>query len=254
MTEHQTSSLLHDATHDLAPDVERLVRGGVVRGRTRRRRRRVGASLAAAAVVGVTGVAASVGPGLLDGDSSPREARVADQGTTTPAKAPTLAPQPATPDRLITVAAEDIPGVVADTLGEGDLGPILSKGSYPLVDQRQEKVVHFRWEGTLTTFIIERADTLGSCAEMVDPVNQPDGEPWGECVVVDGLETLEWGPDTGDGVTAQGTMVWQHGYVVSALSYNAADGKDVPTVTEVPPISPGQLLELTSSEIWFAEP
>jgi hypothetical protein len=46
-------------------------------------------------------------------------------------------------------------------------------------------------------------------------------------------------------------MVWQHGYVVSAISYNAPHGKDVPTILDAPPISTEQLTELASSEVWF---
>ena len=68
---------------------------------------------------------------------------------------------------------------------------------------------------------------------------------------MDGLETLTWGPTTADQVTAQGVEVWQHGYVVSALSYNAPDGKDVPPIVDAPPISLEQLTEIARSEVWF---
>lgn len=258
------SAYLRDATDDLAVDTDRIVSGGVARGRTLRRRRRVGTTLAAAAVVGVIGVAASVGPGLLDRDAS-SPAGFASGGTTpiatpsaTPSETPTKQPQQSEPlpvDRQITVSAALIPTILSDaSRWDGEVSEPLEDETFPLVDEPDEKVVHFLFEGTLATFVIERADTLATCSEMVDPANQPDGEPGGECVFVDGLETLSWGPTVGDGVTSQGVSVWQHGYVVSALSYNAADGKDVPTVTDEPPVSLDKLMAAASSDTWFGTP
>lgn len=254
------SQVLRDATDDLAVDTDRLVRGGIARGRTIRRRRRVGTTLAAAAVVGVIGVAASVGPGLLGGDATGGDGPGFAAGTTAtsgpPASPPTTAarfePAPRQPDAAIKIGAELVPTIIGEKVGgDGEVGEPLTDEPYGFVDEPERKIVHFLYDGTLTTFSIERADTLATCGEMVDPADQPDGRPGGECVVVDGLETLSWGPDTADGVTGQGVMAWQHGWVVSALSYNAADGKDVPVVTDVPPISPDDLLALTTADFWF---
>ncbi|MGA8257733.1 MAG: hypothetical protein WB767_14255 [Nocardioides sp.] len=261
MTDHRTtnddrmaSRLLQHASTDLTPDVERLVSHGVSRGRSLRRRRRVGTSLAAAAVIGVIGVAASVGPGLLRDDSS--APGFAEQTTPTPSPPTTPAAFEVRPsltkiDADIAVAAEEIPSVVADLLGSGELGEIRQDATFPLVDEVQSKTVHFLWERTLTTVVIERADSLASCTAMVDPANQANGQPGGECVFVDGLETLTVEPETYDQVTSQGVSAWQHGYIVSVLSYNANEGKDVVPVTEVPPISLDELMMLASSEVWF---
>lgn len=258
MSEQDTSRLLREATHDLhdlTSDVDTLVRGGIARGRARRRRRRAGTALAAAAVVGVTGVAASVLPGALDDDSS-ADVGFAARPTSAPAPASTseATPTPGPPGvSLITVPARDVPAVFGEVLG-GDVGETRTDDGFPLIDERQHKIVHFTYDGTLATFTIERADSLASCAELVDPADQPDGEPGGTCEVRDGVEVLVWGPEANDGVTAQGVSAWTRGYVVSALSYNAADGKDVPPVTDVPPISIDELVGLTTSDVWFAEP
>ena len=91
--------------------------------------------------------------------------------------------------------------------------------------------MHFMYDGTLTTVVIERADSLASCADMVDPANQPDGKPGGTCEVVDGVLLLASARTKADQVTAQGVSAWVHGYVVTAISYNAAEGKDVAPVT-----------------------
>lgn len=250
MTEQQTSRLLRESTSGLTADVDDLVRGAVARGRTRRRRRRVGTTFAAAAVVGVIGIAASIGPGLLDQHASERTG-VADTGTPSPGptSGPTTGLTTGPIDRLITVAAADIPGIVAGLLPEGRLGETRTDPPYSLVDQRQQKVVHFMWEGTLTTFTIERADGLAGCEAQAGPGGGPR-----HCVVDGGIQFLTWGPTTADGVTAQGVSAFVHGYIVTAISYNAADGKDVETVTAQPPISMELLTMLATQDVWFEEP
>jgi hypothetical protein len=269
----RASELFHGATTDLAPDVDRIVQGGVARGRTLRRRRRVGTSLAAAAVVGVLGVAASAGSQLL-GDAEQTPIGFADTGTAAdaatdapPTESPSTPPstngvQDALPpgayttlpiDALVVVSAESVPGVIGELVPGGTVGEPLEDPPYGVADLRQQKTVHFRYEGTLTTFVIERADTLATCAEQIDPANQADGEPGGECIEQDGVTLLTWGPDTADGVTAQGVSAFVHGYVVSALSYNAADGKDVTPILAEPPLSMGELTTIVTSEEWFGE-
>lgn len=253
--DRQASLLFQHATADLTPDVEQLVALGTARGRGRRRRRRIGTSLAAAAAIGVIGVAASVGPDLV-GDGAGSEPGFADESTTTtrPTTSEQTEPSTAQPvpiDASVVVPAARVPAVFDDLLVDGAPGEILQTDRLPFRDERQHKIVHFEWDGTLTSFSIERADSLATCEELVDPVNQANGEPGGVCVFRDGLETLSFGPDTADGVTAQGAMVWQHGYIVSATSYNAPEGKDVEPATELPPISAADLLSIASDQVWF---
>ncbi len=45
-------------------------------------------------------------------------------------------------------------------------------------------------------------------------------------------------------------MAWRGEWVVSALSHNALDGKDVVPVTDEPPISAAQLDRLVTSDVW----
>ena len=253
----RASVLLHDATADLAPDVDRLVQGGVARGRTRRRRRRVGTSLAAVAVVGVLGAAAGAGSGLLGSGADSAPSRYADSpspsaGTTAtrgsrPVDATTRLPI----DARLSVAAEDVPAVIGGLVPGGTVGDILRDPPYGVVEGEQEKIVHFLYDGTLTTFVIERADSVATCAEQVDPANQADGEPGGECVEQDGVLLLRSEPETADGVTAQGVTAFVHGYVVSALSYDDADGKDAAPLLGRPPLSMAELTTIVTSEEWF---
>ncbi|WP_148612211.1 hypothetical protein [Nocardioides rubriscoriae] len=255
MNDHSSASrLLRDATRhdDLTIDVDRVVHGGISRGRALRRRRRVGTSLAAATLVGAIGVAASVGPGLVGerGTAVVPGPGFATDGSASPTPSPSPTPTPGQVDAALTVAAADVPAVVGGLLG-GEVGEVRTEAPFGLVDEPQRRTVHFTYDGTLTTFVIERADTLASCAAQVDPANQPDGRPGGECVVRDGVELLLSPPEEADGVTAQGVSAWRHGYVVSAVSYDAADGKDVAPVTDAPPISMAELEELVTSDVWF---
>ena len=248
MTDSQsdpTSQLLREATHDLAPDVDRLVAGGVTRGHTLRRRRRITTTLVAAAVVGVIGTAASVAPGLLDrGDDAGRGLPV---DSDSPPSAEPSRPRGAI-DALITVSAEDFPAVVAERLPELDVGGLRKESGFPLVDERQEKVAFFDVEGTLASVQIGRADSVATCEQQAAQSDEL------RCEVVDGVELWTYGPATAEGVTYQSVTATVHGFNVTADSYNAAEGKDVPIVTDVPPISIAQLTALATDGVWFAEP
>jgi hypothetical protein len=190
-------------------------------------------------------------PALLSSERSAPE--FADGGSPSPDEADTAVPSPTptprdarrAPDRPITVSAEEMPGVVADIAGEGAAGETLENASFQLVDQPQEKVAHFLYEGTLTTVSIERADSLAGCQALAR------GDDGTTCEVVDGLLTLTTPVTTADGVSAQNVWVWNHGWIVSVLSYNAPDGKDVEPVTDVPPLDEEQLNAIARSERWF---
>ncbi|CAN5495961.1 hypothetical protein BH09ACT12_BH09ACT12_11510 [soil metagenome] len=263
----RASDLFHGATTDFAPDVDRLVQGGVARGRTLRRRRRVGTSLAAVAVVGVLGIAAGAGSQLFDGDASPPPEQYADSTsadetpTPSPPTAPTVPPFDASSlppgatttqpiDASIAVSALDVSAIVGELVPGGSAGDtLLDPATY--VDEPEEIGASFLFDGTITSFGIEPADTLATCAELIDPADQADGEPGGECVDQDGIILLRWGPQTADGVTSQGVWAFVHGYVVSAGSTNAAEGKDADPVMADPALSMDDLTRIVTSERWF---
>jgi len=244
-TDDQLTTLFHESTATLEPDVTELVAGGVARGRTARRRRRAGAALGALAVVGVVGLAVGIGS-AVGGSDSPEQGVVADQGSDKPSDKPRPSAPEGGPgvDADLTVPARDAPGLIASMLPPGELGPVLQENGFPLVDEPRHKIVHFLWNGTLTTFSIQPASGLGSCTEFATPP--------ATCEVVDGLETLTYPPTELDQVTAQEISVWKHGYVIGVLSYNAPDGKDVAPVMDQPAISLEQLTEIARSDAWFS--
>lgn len=242
MNEHEMVDLLERAGAGLDPDVSRLVAGGAARGRARRRRRRGGAALgglAAAAVVGTLLIL----PGGGDDGGTPV---ATDPTPSAPVSTAPAEPTPSEPVTVpLTVAAADIPAIVADVLG-GEVSPALTEPPYPVVDQRRLKVAHFRYDGALTTAVIEPESSMAGCRAQVR-----ENGGGATCTVEGDHEVLRWGPTTNDGVTAQGASVWTNGWIVSLLSYNAAEGKDVAPLTPEPPIAIDRLVELAVSEVWF---
>ncbi len=247
MNQRDPSTLLHEATTGLEPDVDRLVAGGVSRGRTLRRRRRVGTALAAVAVFGVIGTAASLVPTL--GDRGQQDAPIASDptaSTVSPSPTPSASSEDGT--LRVTLSAEDVPGAVEELLARQGAGPLRLDPPYGAVSRPQELIAHFSWQETLASLVIEpvsgngrRACESAATGPTYRCVSDAAGDP-----------LLLWGPTTGDGVAAQGATVWRDGFEVSVLSYNAAEGKGSPTLFAEPPLTLDDLTLLAASDRWFS--
>jgi|SRR6476469_6844954 len=240
------TELLRRASDDLTPDVDRLVRGGITRGRTRQRRARIGTTVASLAVIGVVGVLAAVVP-QLDGADSARDPGIATEGpsaTQTPIAEP---PAPATTERaLADFRAAEVPAIVNGIVGTG-----LAAGPRPadtIADDSDEKVAYFPYDG-MEAAVVLQLNQLVSVARCEEINAHLDGS----CIeLADGTVQLTWGPTLADGVTCQGIGAYRYGYLVSATSCNAATGKDSPQLAPQPPLSLEQLAQIASSEVWFA--
>ena len=231
-TDRAASGLLHAATDTLVPDVDRLVRGGVSRGRALRRRRRVGASLAALAAVVAVGVAVGVGTPLLGGDAAPPE--VADTQTD----------DVRATDRALAVTAADVPALVDEILGSEATAPVKGDPTYTK-DAAREKIKHFLYDGARATVIIEPAGL--TCPERVAmDAAEERLDVRSSCEEQGGLTVLT-SRERVDEVVTREASAWNHGYVVRALSTNA----DRRTVVEAPTLSQDELLALVTSERWF---
>jgi hypothetical protein len=247
--------LFRRATDDLGAPVDDLVAAGLTRGRALRRRRRAGTAVAAVAVFGVIGLTATVVPSLLDPESSPEPGGVATQSST-PSPAASKEPQgerggivfevPRAGAPELAVPAAEIPAAVAAIVGREGLGATRTDALYPIVNERYEKIVHFYWQGTVTSVIIEAVGV----ADETDCSNY----------AVEGraCETLANGRlttsfhSTADQVTALGVTVWSRtGYRVTAISYNAPGGKDVPPTMPEPPLTKSELEAIASSDVWY---
>ncbi len=230
--DHGVDLLLRHATDDLRPDVDRLVAGGISRGRSRQRRARIGTAVAAVAVFGVIGAAAAVVP--LGGSPDAVQAPIA-----------TDPPSPETPKVTSLEPAQGL-AVPADKIQE--TVDLLLGHSFTAADPPGEsggdehsRTAHFLYDGMLTTVVIEKGTlTMAQCAERACEE------------LADGSTRLVWGPTTANGVTAQGVSWWRRGYEVSALAYNAAEGKDSPPLQPQPALNLEQLTTIAGSDVWFS--
>lgn len=251
-----TTDFLRGVTDDLHPDVDRLVAGGIARGRARRRRHLAGTAVAAVAVIGVVGAGAVAVPPLLG--SAPGEPPVATDPTS-PTEAPTEAPteSPTESPMVLSVppdpngppfavAAKDVPSVVAQLAPGHDVGDPLTTAPYALVDAENEQIVHFRVDGMLTTFVITRAS-----ASLAHDCRD---EAAVQCRrLEDGTRIQVAAPTTGDGVTMQSTIAMRHRWMVDVMSYNAAEGKDVAPRQPEPALSEDELVTIASNDVWFTD-
>lgn len=238
------TELLRRASDDLTPDVDRLVRGGITRGRSRQRRARIGTTVASLAVIGVVGGLAAVVP--QGGPDSARDPGIATEGPSA-TEAPTAEPPaPATTERaLADFRAEQVPSTV-----NGIVGTQLGAEPRPtdtIAGDDDEKVAYFPYDGMEAAVVLQLNQMLSvaRCEEVNAHLD-------GDCVeLADGTVQLTWGPSLADGVTCQGVSAYRYGYVVSANSCNAATSKDSPPLAPEPPLSIEQLAQVATSEVWF---
>ena len=237
------TELLHRASDDLVPDVDRLVSGGIARGRSRRRRARIGTTVASLAVIGVVGGLAVVVPQVGNPDSA-RDPGIATDATSEPTTTP-VAPDASIPRRLAGIHAAQIPAIVnglLDTTLAGEPRP-----TDAVVDEPDQKFVTFPFDGMHTSIGMNNVlePDLGDC-------DQEAGRLEGSCVrLPDGAVQLLWGPTLADGVTCQGATVYRHGYSVWATSCNAAEAKESEPLAGEPPLGVDDLIVIAGSDVWF---
>lgn len=247
------SQLLDNALPDAPSDPHGLVRAAMTRGRALRRRQRAGTAVAALAVFGVIGGVAAVVPFGSGGTDNGGLPVASDPTSATPTQPPETPTEPsdaptaptAEPD-AITIKAGDIPAAVERIVGRQQAGKILESANGTR-DNPDEVLAHFLWQGTLTTVIVEKTgfDAQSQCKAGARATD-------GACTKTpEGDLKLTWGPNLGDGVSGQGVTLWRGDFEVSTLSYNAADGKNSPQLTDQPPLSFDDLTAMATSDVWF---
>jgi hypothetical protein len=247
------TDLLRRASDDLVPDVDRLVSGGITRGRSRQRRARTGATVASLAVIGVVGTLAVVVPRLDDGTDRARDPGIATDGSSaTPTPEPTPEPtDEATPSEdsagertLRDIPAAEIPEVALSLLATGSSLAVSATDVH--LDDPQRKVVRVRYDGMITELGVHRSDppSLAGCRRDARGVD-------GSCQELpDGSVLLTWGPDLTDGVTCHGAALQRGGYELWAASCNAGE-RDARPLAPEPPLSLDQLVQVLVADYWF---
>jgi len=220
MNDHQQATHLLDAATDgLAPDVDRIVAGSVGRGRALRRRARVGTTLAAAAVIGVTGLAASLLPG--DGAGHRRDAAAASE-----------------PAAHVTPVASTL----ASLLPHGRVKALADDGG------RDYDRGGLRYRGTRVYVYVYRAESCDTAPMFEDAgcydLNSTDTHP--------ASTAGTW--TTGDGSPrrrkSEADFTRPDGWRVSVVATNdrAADG---PVVRRMPALSWAELLRIARADVWL---
>lgn len=253
------STIFREATAEIEPDVPGLVRGGVDRGRIKRRRRNAGVTLAAvatAAVVGVTASAAS-GFGSAGVDPAPAAAPSAPATTTTSTAARPKVTRPTKPGRPPAVPTADIPVEAADLprlfskLHPGKITPAEERTGRIIDNGREGQYAHFLWNGFTTTvgFAAYSGTPAQRCREL-----QRSGPPQTCVPRPDGSVSMWWretAPAQDGGGTGQSASLFtKDGYEIFVVSYNWAR-KGGPNLAEQPPFSIAELTRAVTSDVWY---
>ena len=213
-----------------------LVRGGIDRGRAKRRRRTVGTAFVAAIAVGVVGIASSVVPefGLHGGGAGssppvllrPLASGAAPCTPARPRRRATAASRRRSPEKQVTtpIPTADIPVKAADLprlftkLYPGKVTPAEERTGRIIDNGRAGQYAHFLWNGFMTSvgFAAYAGTPAQRCREVQQDASQ-SGRPPVICVkrpdgtvLVSGRETA---PARDGGGTSQGAIAVHQGWL-----------------------------------------
>ncbi|MCP3420708.1 hypothetical protein [Nocardioides pinisoli] len=253
------TELLRRASDGLTPDVDRLVSGGITRGRSRQRRARIGTAVASLAVIGVIGTLAAVVPHLGDPDSTSGD--VATEPTASVSPSPTPDPdRPPSADELrplVTVAkmeqalssatgASAVRHLEVDASGEDHQRTFVA-----IVDGAQVSFT-IRWYNS-PLVVQDGGEPLAPSvvcepAPEIDCTTMPDGSR---------LLREESRPAGGAGVPANFlerslTLGTYDGWQISVIARNSTDEKQGEVVASEPVLTMAEMQALATSDAWYA--
>ena len=258
--DHGVDLLLRRTADDLAlPDVDRLVAGGVSRGRARRRRARIGTTVASVAVIGVVGAARpscpswagrSRPPATRVRSSPPRPAR--PPGPRTWRRPPTCCGHwsDRTRWRLDAAGRSPVPSRL-DWASIDRVGPTCQRVYYVIVDGAQ---VSFRFRWYNNPLVVEDG---GPTAVAGLPVR---ARPDVDCTTLpDGSRLLRQeayasgGAGVPDAVQERtATLATWDGWQVDVIATNTPAEKSGEVVAPEPVLTLDELTALATSDAWYA--
>src|SRR6478672_8071688 len=257
------TELLRRASDDLTPDVDRLVRGGITRGRTRQRRARIGTTVASLAVIGVVGALAAVVPRLDDAGSA-RDRGVATEGpTATEVPSPTPSPDPdrAPPgDELRPlVGPEEMASEVVALSGGSAMQQMDILGTSE--DRARRYLVTV--EGAQVSFAIRwynNPQVVADGGQPLAPSHICEAGPDVDCTTLpDGSQLLreDVRPSGGTGVPETFlerslVLATYDGWQISVIARNTTDEKQGEVVADEPVLTMEEMQALATSDAWYA--
>ncbi|WP_165356907.1 hypothetical protein [Nocardioides zhouii] len=257
------TDLLRRASDDLTPDVDRLVRGGISRGRSRQRRARIGTTVASLAVIGVVGGLAVVVPHLGGADSA-RDPGIGTEGASaTEAPSPTPAPDPdrAPPaDELRTlVLPQDMSDTLLTLTGASRVDAVTIDES----GKDRARLYYASVDGAQVSFWIRwynNPQVVEDGGQPLPPshICEPEVEP--DCTTLpDGSRLLreEVRPGGGTGVPETFlerslTLATYDGWQISVIARNTTDEKQGEVVADEPVLTMDEMQALATSTAWYA--
>lgn len=250
------TELFRRAGDPLAPDVDRLVAGGITRGRARQRRARIGTTVATLAVIGVVGTLATVVPRLDGPDSAPMD--VADRGgqVATRAADPDRAP-PADELRPL-VPREQMASVLQEMTGASEVRAVEVDESGQDLPRLYDATVggaqvSFRIRWYNNPLVVEDGGQPLAPSHVCDPAPDVD------CTTLaDGSRLLrqEAYASGGTGVpeTFQErtvTLATADGWQIDVIARNTTGEKEGEVVAPEPVLTLEQLQALATTDAWY---
>ncbi len=253
------TELLRRASDDLTPDIDRLVSGGIARGRSRRRRARIGTTVASLAVIGVVGGLVAVVP-PLGGSDSPRDPAIATDAaspaTATPTPDPDVAPsadllRPLVPPAEMREVLRTLTGASqVRSVDVDESGKDLPRLYYATVDGAQVSF-SIRWYNN--PLVVEDG------GQPLAPSNVCEPGPDQDCTTLpDGSRLLreEVRPGGGTGVPdtfleRSLTLATYDGWQISVIARNTTDEKQGDVVAAEPVLTMAEMQALATTDAWF---
>lgn len=263
MTAHDpgVTELLRQASDGLTPDIDRLVSGGISRGRSRQRRARIGTAVASLAVIGVVGGLAAVVPHLDGADSrGPDRGIATDGGAVAATETPTGDPdRPPPADELRSlVTPEQMRRTIQDMTGATDVAQVDVDVSgkdrprlyYATVDGARVSF-HIRWYNN--PLVVEDGGKPLAPSFLCEPSVESD------CTTLpDGSRLLreEVREQGGGGVPPtfrERSLAYAtaDGWQISVIALNSSGEKEGQVVTAEPALTMAQMETLALTDAWY---
>ncbi|MBD3923686.1 hypothetical protein IEZ26_03565 [Nocardioides cavernae] len=250
------TELLRRASDGLTPNVDRLVSGGIARGRAHRRRARIGTTVASLAVIGVVGGVAVVVPRLGEADSA--SSGVADR----PDAVTSRAADPDRPPPADELRALVDPDAMATTLLAMTGASRLDSYAVDATSADLQRVAHVVVDGAEVSFRIRWYNNplvVADGGEPLPPSHVCDPAPDTDCTTLpDGSRLLreEVRPAGGTGVPTSFqertlTLATADGWQIDVIARNTSGEKEGSVMWDQPVLTMEEMQAIATSDAWY---
>lgn len=256
------TDLLRRASDDLTVDVDRLVSGGISRGRTRRRRARIGTTVASLAVIGVVGGLAAVVPQLGGADSARDPGFATDAGgavaTATPSPAPDPDRPPPAEELRPLVPTDEMARTIQALTGATEVHEVFVDES----GKDRPRLFYGRVDSGLVTFHIRWYNNplvVEDGGQPLPPSHICEPSVEDDCTTLpDGSRLLREETFAGGGTGVPDTFLQRSltlatadGWQIDVIAFNSTGEKEGTVVADEPVLTMAQMEALATSDAWY---